>query len=373
VGSPLKQLKLETLNKIHKAAWEEVKTKTKILYQLAKQEIMKRIDELSDKIENAEKIINHYEKIQKMKSSHDKDIAKIDEQVKSIEQLKRQVPCPPSDDEINQLLKYDLEKLKKECLRKSSVGNRLAEISVFNEEGEEKRVDNPIIFISSGELQEIGKIPLSYKPPLLTFIERASEAFKSTIFSHLDKMPDALKPISKPDMVKHFLARRHTNAKQHNELYFGVYYMEYLMILDDMIILYSFFYDFITGQKVGDRITEIYYEDIVAIEQCREDRIIPLYYDDKNSDDKNSDDKNSIEIPNVPMFRLILPSGNSHSVSFVNRSYFVNLFERLAKKEDSLPKMIDEQTIMANTALADAAINVLRKYLREHKGLVNRS
>ena len=41
--------------------------------------------------------------------------------------------------------------------------------------------------------------------------------------------------------------------------------------------------------------------------------------------------------------------------------------------QPNLSLMIYEQTIMANTALADAAINVLRKYLREHKGLVNRS
>lgn len=110
---------------------------------------------------------------------------------------------------------------------------------------------------------------------------------------------------------------------------------------------------------------EVYYEDIVSIEHNQEYRNLPISYDDL---------KNTLVLEDVPTLRFSLTSGENHEISFVNQKYYDEIIRQLNEEKDisadAKSKFIKENVKIVTDG-ADAAIKVLRQYLREHKGLID--
>jgi|GEM_PF-3427289 len=264
---------------------------------------------------------------------------------REIKHLQTQIPPGPSDDEVRQWLDEDLERLRQESIEHTGLANRLKQIAFETDEGEQLIVPNPMVFISPGELQDFERIPPPFRPPQ----DKANKP---------ERLNSKLEPKPVPDRAKHLLARRAaTTTARGYEILFAVYYIEHLMIADDMIIMHGFFFDFVTGKTTADKITEQYYSDVVAIEKSKEFRSIPVSYDTDQT----------IDIEDAPAFSLTLPSGERRTVTLVNQEYLMGLaqiMQRLAQSEEQDIYEISEQ---AKTN-AENAVKTLRHYLRLHKG-----
>jgi hypothetical protein len=303
------------------------------------------------------------------KRCHQEKIEALNKRVAALEtgvaDLEKQIPLPPSGDQFNAWLEADLEALERSCKRYVAAGTKLKPIPLYGAEGEEVGVGkNPIVFISPGVLQEPAEIPLPYAPPQFNVLQRASETLKLKIADRFagKELPDRLHPIPISDRAKHLLARQYAMTSDGYKVYFGVYHIKYLMIMPNMTILYSLFFDFISGKTIGDKITEVYYQDIVAIEHGREYRLIPLNYDDKAE---------MLEVADLPFFSLLLPGGESRTVTFANHAYLASVVAELGSRQNELAvasqRFIDDSVTEAKQK-ADAAIGNLRQHLREHKG-----
>src|SRR5690349_18880300 len=95
------------------------------------------------------------------------------------------------------------------------------------------------------------------------------------------------------------------------EVLYGVYYLEHILIADDMLATYGLFYDFITGKCHAEQITEQYYQDVVAITTTHEFRKIPFGVDAQETK----------YVEDAPTFTLSLASGEHRTVTFVSRKY----------------------------------------------------
>lgn len=310
-----------------------------------------------------------------LKEDHARMLVETNQQIDSlrtmIETLKQQVPTPPSDEEVFRWLDEDLERLQRDAIRATGVGTRLAAIRVYDQEGNELVVDNPIVFVTPGEIQDVQSIPPTYLPPafdvaekLYAMPETPRPGILSTIASlaNIGPLTWLLRPKPIPDQAKHLLVRRKALISNGYKIVFGVYYVECLIVTEEMMILYSTFFDFITGKLIAEKILEQYYQDVIAIEQRREYRAIPLSYHEAEK---------LLVVENVPTFSLILPSGDRRTVTFANRSYYVgivNEFEDTPEMwSEEIQQYIDQRVGEAEMK-AHAVINVLRKYLRDHKG-----
>ncbi len=244
-----------------------------------------------------------------------------------IETLKRQIPPPPSGETIRSWLNDDLKNMQDHVIDLTALGTRLVDCSsgIFDEDGNRVLQQNPIPVLGPAELQNPQKIP----PP-----------FSQEVNS---------------DLNKHLHARRsYLMGYDRIDVLYGVYYLEYILIGNDMLATCGLFFDFINGKTYSEQITEQYYEDVVAIAIAKEFRKIVL----------NKDAKEIVLVEDAPTFTLSLASGEQRTVTFVSEKYFMEIRDKIDVAQDDISKIF---WIRNAKETADDAMSTLRYYVRLHK------
>lgn len=222
-----------------------------------------------------------------------------------------------------------MKALEIEAIESTGLGNRLVEIRL-TVDGQPIEAPNPIPITGPGELQNPKHIPQSFDPNY------------------------------SKDRAKHLRARRAAYINNELKVFYGVYYIEHILVADDMLATCGRYFDFINGLSSSEKVTEQYYKDVVAISTTKEFRTIELGEDDE------SDLKLNIE--NAPTFSMSLASGEKRTVTFVNQDYFAGISKKLDIEEDKIKHL---GWVSDAAQLADNAIKALRSYLRKHKGANN--
>jgi hypothetical protein len=282
-----------------------------------------------------------------------------------IEALRQQMPPLPTDAEVLQWLEEDIDRIRDESIRKAGIGTRLAAISVYDHEGIERNAPNPMVFVSPGDLQEAHSIPPSYLPAHFKAgkqADRQSSAYD--LFDRVSVNPFVWfsRPTPLPDHAKHFLAKRAAQTRNSYLILYGVYHIESLIVGSDMFVLFSAFYDFIRGRIMAEKIVEQYYTDIIAIERRNDYRRVPLSFEDN---------ERFLEVEDVPTITLILAGGDRRTITFAARSYYEGILRNVEGDPSTWPdstRQYVDAAVRSATEQADAALNVLRKCLRNHKG-----
>lgn len=200
-------------------------------------------------------------------------------------ELQRQIPIPPTDTDVRTWLAKDFKELWNRSKEVTGLGTRLLNI---------RDSENPIPVLGPGELQQSDRIPPQYTVQI------------------------------DPDRNKHLIARRAFYFDDYIEVLYGVYYLEYILIADDMLATYGLFYDFVRGKESSEQTTEQYYKDVVAIATTKEFRKISV----------DSSGQDFIYIDDAPTFTLSLADGEKRTVTFVNEKYFKGIKEKINISED---------------------------------------
>ncbi|HLO15318.1 MAG TPA: toll/interleukin-1 receptor domain-containing protein [Anaerolineales bacterium] len=231
-----------------------------------------------------------------------------------IAMLRQQIPVPPPDETVHNWLREDLNSLRERSLDISELHTRLVNIA---------EIHNPIQLIGPAELQHRERVP-----------------------------PEYLREV-RPDQNRHIGAyRSYFCDAGYIEVLYGLYYLQHIVLADDMFGAYGLFFDFISGQFVAEQYAEVYYKDLVTIGWSYEYRNLPL------------NDQENVSIENIPTFVLSLASGERITIALVNERYFMAIKERLDVSRENIVKisLIDE-----SRSLADNAIKALRLQIRLHK------
>lgn len=243
-----------------------------------------------------------------------------------IRELIAQIPKPPDDETVQAWLQEDLERLRQDSIEKTGMGSRLVEIDGRADQGIGMHVSNPITVMGPGELQAVEEIPPSFGQKI------------------------------SPDRYKHLTVRRALQTPEGaRAVLHGVYYIEHILVAEDMLTTRGFFFDFISGQITSEKITEQYYKDIVSIAMTREFRSVSA----------GIEDQSEIHIEDTPAFTLSLASGERRTITFANQNYFLGIRESLGLSEEEA-----RQIAWAHQAdeIANEAALTLRGYLRRFKG-----
>ncbi len=238
--------------------------------------------------------------------------------------LREQIPPPPSPNKIQEWLIEDFKKLREDVIDITSLGTRL--IHIKKPQGNILNLENynPITVTGPGELQPPQNIPPKFSQ---------------------DK-----------DLNKHLTTKRvyHDRETQKYDIYYAVYYIEFILVADDMLVTVGLFYDFITQKIYAKKITEQFYKDVASISIMQEFRELTL--------ETASDEITFIE--DAPTFTMALTSGEKRKITFVSDNYFAAIQGNLNINDANVSKSIwmsDAQEITNNT------IKALRNNLRKHK------
>ncbi len=246
-----------------------------------------------------------------------------------IKELKKQIPVPPSDNEVRQWLNEDFLLLWRNAIDDSGLKLRLVEIRGFDDSDKSTAMlMNPLILIGPAELQNAQKIPPIFSIDVNVDLHRHLSSRRSYSLPH-DQALDVL---------------------------YGMYYLEYFLFADDLLVIYDQFFDFITGCVHSEQITEIYYVDIVSIARIKEARTIKLGFGDPET----------IHIEDAPGFKLSLASGEKYTITFVDEKYFMEIGEKIDISKENVPKVY---WIKDSEKTANNVLKVIRHYLRLHKGI----
>jgi hypothetical protein len=252
---------------------------------------------------------------------------RIKELERQIEILKGQIPTPPSGAQVRAWLNQDLATLHKRSINQTGLKERQVPVAELNAIGDFSLNNNPIPVMGPGELQEKERIPP-------TFTREVN-----------------------PDLNKHLTARRAylLDDGRSVDVLYGIYYIKYIAVADDMLATYSFFFDLISGRISGESISEQYYRDVVAITTTRETRHIMLGVD--------SDEY--ILVEDAPTFTIYLAGTEERRVTFVNENYFQEIRDKLGLESTQVHHIYWIGDI---NRVASDTIQLLRHFLREHKG-----
>ncbi len=268
--------------------------------------------------------------LRNMKKLNESSVKRAIRRIKQLEveilELRKQIPELPQDEIVSKWLRDDFKFLQEKSKEKSGLSeNRLAPIKAVNSNSELNT--NPILVLGPGELQ------------------------------HEDLIPPTYTKEYNIDLNKHLTARQafYWPSFQIYDVLYGVYYIEYILIADDMLATYGLFFDFITGNINSEHITEQYYKDVVAIATANQFRKIML----------GLDSDQIINIEDAPTFTLSLASGETREVTFVNKNYFMGIKDKINIDTESIAKI---ELIETSRKVAENAIQALRGYLRKHKG-----
>lgn len=295
----------------------------------------------------------------RFKREHQGTIAAFDEQFiflqDSVRALIEMIPEPPSAGDVRLWLEQDLGELRRRSIAKAAIGTRLDKIAYYDENNDERECANPISFVSPAELQAPERMPPAYLPPQLNLLQRFSSQVQAELAERFHWQPPKYKAL--PDRVKHLQAKWQVDTNIGIQIFYGLYYVEYLMIGDDMMTMVSFFYDFIHGKTTGERVTELYFNDIVALEQSQEYRTITYDYQDSEAVQ---------HIEDMPVFHISLPNGERHSITFINNNYLTQVLNIDLPSAGEMPDL-ELSMLQDSQILAEAAVGVLRHRLRMHK------
>lgn len=242
--------------------------------------------------------------------------AQLEKETKEIREL--------SGQEVRSWLGRRIRTIKEEAREEVAINRNL--VPLKNEKGE--KADNPIVVVGPGELQ--APIPRPFTPDISEDLHKHLSARQAHVIS------------TKDGFQKDF------------EVLYGVYFIQFIFIAENMLITYSFFYDFIDDMIRTRHITEQYYKDVVGLQ------IINEYRKLATSEYK----ANPIYIEDAPTFTLSLSSGERHRVTFVNKDYFMKIRDKVKLSEEDVEQIT---WVPQSTENAKNAIAALRGRLRKHK------
>jgi len=234
---------------------------------------------------------------------------------KEITELKRLIPAPPSDQQIRDWLQEDIDELTQTAEEQTGLETRLVQL---------RETNNPLCIRGPAMLQNIKTIPQ-------VFLNQGDDRWNHLLAYKFAMLPDGT-----------------------FQDFYGVYYVEFILVANDMLGSYGCFFDLITGRTIGEHTSEQYYRDVVMLNIRHEYREVEL-------------GTNRIIIENAPTFGMSLTSGERVDVTFPNLEYFT----KISEPHDNKPISFDPKQWASNPEIAaDNAIKALRSHLRKHKGLI---
>ncbi len=281
----------------------------------------KEINELTLELKELKKILS--ERILKAKK-------RISTLKKEVARLRRQIPKPLSGKKVREWLDEEFNKLWHYTKTEIALVREIIEIQ---SKDPENKIKNPLSILGPGELQR--EFPRRF-----------------------------LESVNK-DLYKHIRARQ-TYPLDHNkygvlyDILYGVYFLEYIVIAEDMLVTHCFFYDFIDDRVSSEYTAEQYYTDVVALSIEKKDRKLPV---ESNNYVGNPE---VVHIEDSPTFTLSLKSGEIHKVTFVSQNYFESIKTKLQINPNHIDKIY---WIGQSQRTAEHVIKSLREYLRHHKAL----
>jgi hypothetical protein len=190
--------------------------------------------------------------------------------------LKKQLPTPPSDEQVETWLKEEINSLSQAAILDSGLQDRL--ITLLN-------AKNPFITYSPAEIQDEKNL---------------RDVFLTQ--SHWDKTSDRF---------KHFHAKRFTTMPDGTFADFhGIYSVRLLMFAENEWSSYETVYNFIRGKSTGKKTTRYDYINVVAIKTLRTVRTI------------QSAEGQDIEVENIPSLSVSLTNQEQVNISFPDEGYF---------------------------------------------------
>ena len=246
---------------------------------------------------------------------------RIDALETEIGRLSRQVPIPLLDKYVRDWLDREVNKLREKATKEVALNRDLVDIAGENP-GEKAK--NPILVAGPGELQR-----------------KISRQFSSNLNA---------------DLNKHLTIQQAywDNVHEEYDVLYAVLFIEFIIIATDMLVTYSFFYDFIEDKIRAEHITEQYYKDVVSLAIVKEFRkLAPIV-----------ETAEPVYIEDAPTFTLSLSSGEKLRVTFVSQDYFLKIKEKTKIDADDINKI---GWIKRSENIANNAIKALRFHLRQHK------
>jgi hypothetical protein len=242
--------------------------------------------------------------------------AKVSKLKNILETIKSQIPKQPSIYQVAEWFQQDVAELTASAQERTAMSNRLIQL---------QDVSNPMAILGPGFLQGT-RIPNIY-------ISALNESKPES---------DAL------DRSKHLLAYRYgrTRNSQFIDLY-GVFYVEFILVAEDMLGSFGIFFDFISGRPFSERTSEQYYTDVVSLSTFKDIRELTLLGGVKKV------------IDDAPGFKMSLKSGEIREVTFPSASFF---------KAMNFQGFDPDNWYRNPQKVADNAVFALRARLRQHKG-----
>ena len=237
---------------------------------------------------------------------------------KSVMLLQRQIPPPSTVDEMYRWLEEDIAWLSQHAIEQTGLDQKRVPL------GDD--TPNPICIIGPAYLQRAKLIPELLLSP------REVDRGKHLAAARLDFFSD-----------KRFI-----------DLY-GVYYVEFIIVTEDVLGNYGCFFDFITGRIYNEHTSEMYYNDVVALSTRQQYRKVDLPFF-------------KMTLENAPTFSLSLSSSDSIQVTYASSEYIRNWFRRLMQAQQAEFEFDASHWVRNPETTADKAIKALRAQLRKRKG-----
>lgn len=237
---------------------------------------------------------------------------------KSIQLLQRQIPPPSTVDEMYKWLEEDIAWLSQHAIAQTGLDHK--RISLADD------LPNPICIIGPAYLQRNKLIPEVLLDP------RQVDRGKHLAAARLDFFSD-----------QRFI-----------DLY-GVYYVEFIIVTEQVLGNYGCFWDFISGRIYNEHTSEMYYNDVVALSTRQQYRRVDLPFF-------------KMILENVPTFSLSLSSGDSIQVTYASSEYIRNWFRLLMQAQQAEFAFDPIHWVRNPEITAEKALKALRAQLRKRKG-----
>lgn len=240
----------------------------------------------------------------------------IDRQVRllaqEIENLRRQIPTPPSGEQVWLYWQQDMQALTQRALERTGLASLVEELP---ESTQTFYVWGP------AELQAVERIPKPFMTP---------------------EESDARKHLSTRQVVA--LANG-----QWIDLH-GVYYLEVIILTPAVLANYGCFFDFITGDMITEQSSEQHYDDVVSLRISHEYREIKI-------------NRQVVPITDAATFGMTLSSGEKFQVTFPTPGYFSSMVPPSARTFE-----LDKEHWLTNPEqAANRALAALRAELRKRR------
>lgn len=250
---------------------KEVEAEVKRFVEQAEQRISKLRDDIESDRKESEELRSNLERFRK---DGQKRLEYLEDNIRT---LLSQIPETPTDEQIDEWFRKDVERLAAKAEEKMGLERRLEKVAGG---------ENPFRIFGPAELQYAEDIPPSYR--------------------------------GKDDTRrKHLHARRFALVGGEFADFYGVYKIEFLLLGEDVLATYSTFYDFIRGKQVGEMTRVQHYADIVAINSEESEREIELL--------SPSGDTDLEFVDSVPTLTISLTSGEAIRVTFPGEDYFKSI------------------------------------------------